>query len=328
MHLLPRFLCYAIINILIRRLQLMQKSLLLGNGINMHFGISDLYLTNIADRFKDVLTNSSPLYECLFGVSFTPALCDSLFSSAPNLGIETLSAEIFKYVYTHMKDQSTLNSEYRLHNAIKTSAINAIFYNKQNIISITDFNQAEINVLKKYHSIYSLNYTEFWDTEDLCTYLHGVYEPMDTNSNAPILLYSSKQYRLLEYKKVVINLSTQYNMLAFNGYNIVFSPLLDKQKILGLAHYPAKNLYPAEDLFPYNPPKLYTELDSVSSLDVFGMSPFGDDKLINRLMNIDDLTIYVYRMDNSEVSEWNKLLNRNCCKDSSLFWDEGRTHNF
>lgn len=298
----------------------MQKSLLLGNGINIHFGISDLYLTNIADRFKDVLTNSSPLYECLFGVSFTPALCDSLFSSAPNLGIETLSAEIFKYVYTHMKDQSTLNSEYRLHNSIKTSAINAIFYNKQNIISIPDFNQAEINVLKKYHSIYSLNYTEFWDDIDICTYLHGNYKPIETNSNTPILFYSSAQYQLPEYKNVVDNLSPQYNMLAFNGYNIVFSPLLDKQRVLGLAHYPAKNLCLAEDLFPYDPPKLYTELDSVSSLDVFGMSPFGDDKLINLLMNIEDLTIYVYQMNNSEVSEWNKLLKRNCCKDSSLFW--------
>ena len=108
-------------------------------------------------------------------------------------------------------------------------------------------------------------------------------------------------------------------MLAFNGYNIIFSPLLDKQKILGTGHYPAKNLYLADDLFPYSPPKLYTELASISSLDVFGMSPFGDDKLINYLANIPDLTIYVYKMDAAQVSEWNKKLKRECCKDSFLF---------
>ena len=105
----------------------MQTNLLLGNGINIHFGIKELYLDNIATRFKDVLVKSSPLYECLFNVPLSASICDSLYSSAPNLGIETLSAEIYKYVYTHMKDQTSINSEYRLQNAIKTSAINAIF---------------------------------------------------------------------------------------------------------------------------------------------------------------------------------------------------------
>ena len=49
------------------------------------------------------------------------------------------------------------------------------------------------------------------------------------------------------------------------------------------------------------------------------MSPYGDDKLINKLANIPNLTVYVYKMNNSEVSEWNKRLERNCCKDSILF---------
>ena len=72
----------------------MKKELLLGNGINIHFGIQELYLENIADRFKRVLVSSSRLYECLFGISFSSDLCDSLFSSVSNLGIETIAAEV------------------------------------------------------------------------------------------------------------------------------------------------------------------------------------------------------------------------------------------
>lgn len=297
----------------------MQKCLLLGNGINIHFGINELYLDNIATRFKDVLIKSSPLYECLFGVAFSSSICDSLYSSAPNLGIETLSAEVYKYIYTHITVQITLNTEYRLQNAIKTSAVNAIFYRGNNSISIPLLDKNTIDTLKKYQSVYTLNYTEFWDTDNLCTYLHGVYIPITIESDKDILLYSSAQYRLTDYKRVIDGLNFTYNMLAFDGYNIVFSPLLDKQKILGTGHYPATNLYPADDLFPYTPPKLYTELDSVSSLDAFGMSPFGDDKLISLLANIPNLTIYVYQMNNAEVSEWNDILKRECCKDCSLF---------
>ncbi len=297
----------------------MNKCLLLGNGINIHFGIDELYLDNIAIRLKDILVKSSPLYECLFGVTFSSTICDSLYSNAPNLGIETLSAEVYKYVYTHITDQITLNTEYRLQNAITTSAINAIFYNNSRLITIPSLNQATIDTLKKYESIYTLNYAEFWDTNKLCTYLHGVYIPTAIDSNKDVLLYNSAQYRLSDYKKVVANLNLTYNMLAFNGYNIVFSPLLDKQKILETGHHPANNLYPADDLPPFNPPKLYTELGSISSLDVFGMSPFGDDKLISLLTNIPNLTIYVYKMAPDQVSEWNKKLKRKCCKDSILF---------
>lgn len=285
----------------------------------MYLGIKELLLDKIAVRYRNILINSSPLYECLFGLSLTPTLCDSLFSNAPNLGIETLSAEVYKYVYTHMKDQQSINSEYRLLNAIKTSAINAIFYDNEKTIPIPSFNHISIKKLKDYQSIYTLNYTEFWDTENVCTYLHGAYKPNTVDSNKPILLYSSEQYYLSTYKAKVNALSSKYNMFPFSGYNIVFSPLLDKQKVLGVGHYPSKNLYPADDLFPYSPPKLYMELASISSLDVFGMSPFGDDKLINCLANIPNLTIYVYKMDAAQVSEWNKKLKRECCKNSSLF---------
>lgn len=297
----------------------MKKSLLLGNGINIHLGINELHLDNIAVRFKDILIKSSPLYECLFGVSFSSAICDSLYSNATNLGIETLSAEVYKYVYTHMTDTITLNTEYRLQNAIKTSAINAIFYNNSHSIAIPSLNQTTIDTLKKYNSIYTLNYTEFWDIDKLCTYLHGAYIPIELDSNKDILLYSSEQYCLSDYRDVVNSLRDPFQMIELNCQQIVFSPLIDKQEVLKTGHYTSNDLYPADDLFPYTPPKLYSELDCASSLDVFGMSPFGDDKLIECLARIPDLTIYVFQMNNHEVTLWNHKLKRNCCRDSSIF---------
>ena len=52
------------------------------------------------------------------------------------------------------------------------------------------------------------------------------------------------------------------------------------------------------------------------------MSPFGDDKLIKKLSAISNLTIYVYKMDKIQVNKWNELLKRECCVDSSLFYEK------
>lgn len=300
----------------------MKRQLLLGNGINIHFGIQELYLKNIADRFKKVLVSSSRLYEYLFGISFSSDLYDSLLSNVSNLGIETIAAEVFEYVYTNMKVQISINSEYRLHNAIKASAINAIFYNANDAILVPSFNSEEVKLLESYDAVYTLNYKEFWDNKKVCTFLHGSYEPILGSNNKLILLFCSEQYHISEYAKIVEEMKRDYNMLPFSGANIAFSPLLDKQKVLNLTHYPAKDLYPSSDIFPNNPEQLYVALDSINSLEVFGVSPYGDDKLINCLKKIRDLTIFVYHLNQSEVSEWNRLLQRNCCKDSSLFWEK------
>lgn len=47
--------------------------------------------------------------------------------------------------------------------------------------------------------------------------------------------------------------------------------------------YPSDKLYPADDLFLYRPKELYVDLDSVDELDVFGMSPFGDESIIEKI---------------------------------------------
>ena len=49
----------------------MGKSLLLGNGINMHLSVEKFTLNEIANRFAESLKNSSTIFELLFGVSIS-----------------------------------------------------------------------------------------------------------------------------------------------------------------------------------------------------------------------------------------------------------------
>lgn len=299
------------------------RNLLLGNGINIHFGISEFNLNSIAKRFRNILINSSSLYYCLFGVSITPDVCDKIYAEAANWGIETLASGVYKYIHANMYDKNSVNCEYRLLNAVKTSALNAIFFDDTRFIQIPQLESNEISHIMRYDNVFTLNYTEFWDNDDRSIYyLHGRYKKTDyIDTHMPILLYSSEQYNLTEYKKTVSNLSIEFNMIEFEGYDIVFSPLLDKQTIIEVGHHPSNNLYLADDLFPQETRKLYTELDNISALEVFGMSPFGDDNLIDILADIPNLTVYVYQMNTEEVNEWNKKLGKECCVDSNQFWN-------
>lgn len=236
------------------------KNLILGNGINIAFSIEALKSDNIATRFRNILINSSPLYDCLFHVTFTSELCNILFAKVPDNNIEALAAEVYQYVYAQI-NQISDNDEYRLLNAIKTSAINAIFYDNTHFIKVPELDAKKINRLNSYTNIYTLNYAEFWEPQNSCSYLHGEFIPLSIpHDTRPLLLYASEQYYLPEYVKEVKKLSLGYNTVEFNGYDIVFSPLLNKQEVIGTGHYPSETLFPAGDLFPFDPPKLYTEL--------------------------------------------------------------------
>ena len=300
----------------------MAKNLLLGNGLNIHFRINDLKQESIFERFKTVLLRSSPLYEALFDTTFTTDLLEDIFAPAPNNGIETLAYELYKYLHSRLKNHLNRHEENRLIDAIKTSAINAIFYTGNSKINMSNTNIATVNHLKTYEKVYTLNYVEAWDINNICIYLHGHYDLPNTDNNSKfILLYDNKRINLEKYKDALQTLSISNTILPLNNEEVVFSPLLDKQKILdNRVLYPGADLFPAQDLYAFNPVILYENFNNLDSLDIFGMSPFGDDKLIQKIKLIPDLTIYVYDMINSnETLEWNRILNRDCCKDSSLF---------
>lgn len=76
-----------------------------------------------------------------------------------------------------------------------------------------------------------------------------------------------------------------------------------------MAQYPSERLFPANDLFLHSAPELHKELKGVQKIEIFGMSPYGDDCLLEKINDINFVTVYVYDKDNnSEVAEWERIL--------------------
>ena len=80
----------------------MRENLLLGNGINLDLGISELRAESIFRRFQDILIKTSPLYEYLMGKGFDTQICNSIFADCKNnaekLGIESLAKNVYDYL--------------------------------------------------------------------------------------------------------------------------------------------------------------------------------------------------------------------------------------
>lgn len=60
----------------------MSTNLLLGNGIYLDFGVSELSAESIFRRFQDILIKTSPLYEYLVGKGFDMQICNSIFADS------------------------------------------------------------------------------------------------------------------------------------------------------------------------------------------------------------------------------------------------------
>lgn len=304
----------------------MRTNLLLGNGINLDFGISELYAEAIFHRFQNILIKTSSIYEYLFDKGFSKQICNLIFADCINntekLGIESLARKVYDYLKD--PDQWSDIDERVLIDFITVSSINAIFYNGDKAIDITPYrngeNKVKISTIESYENIYSLNYVEFWDATNKCSFLHGKYIFSELSPiGKDIILFKSYNDLSGTYNNVIKQLANKYEMYKYNP-NVVFTPLLDKQDSLYVGHVPGKSFFPGPNTFPAKVQKLYVELNDVESLDIFGMSPFGDDRLIQKLAAIPNLRIYVYNMDNKQVDKWNDLLNRECCVDSSLFY--------
>ena len=83
---------------------------------------------------------------------------------------------------------------------------------------------------------------------------------------------------------------------------------------------PSNRLYPADDLFLYRAKELYADLDLVDELDVFGMSPFGDESIIEKINEKNLIRIFVYnKNENDETKVWESKLK---CKYELLESDD------
>lgn len=295
----------------------MENSLLIGNGMNMFLGISALSMENIAQRFEKALYNSRCFYELLFNVSFSEDVCKRLISYNEN--IEMLAGKVYKYIIKNMHCPFNEAVYQRLVDEITGTAINAIFFDRDGYIDVS-YLPTNLAALNTYGRIFSLNYMEFWDLNDRCCFLHKRYHLPDiVPYTKPIIFYNRYRYAgLKKYRELVESMRANYQMIEYGYDLLIFAPdcmdrndkdYLDKNDVVSLTAYPSETLITDEDdIFPSDPPNLYEELDNISKIDVFGVSPFGDKSLIEKLAAIGQGTIFVYQCDPLQIAEWKKYL--------------------
>lgn len=210
-----------------------------------------------------------------------------------------------------MEIAKSVNTYMRLLDAIICCAITAIFYEQNKRLGVND-QEKNLPNMKRYDKIFTLNYVEYWDKENRCIYLHGHYESDKVIcNNKPLLHYSCERYVGYDgYKELVQELNKKYNMCELYTRPIIFSPeFYKKTEMNSLGAYPSERLQPATDLFSFDMPKLYSELDNINNLEIFGMSPYGDDDLIKRLNTMKKIIVYVYDKEHSEQTAiWDKVL--------------------
>ncbi len=95
--------------------------------------------------------------------------------------------------------------------------------------------------------------------------------------------------------------------------------IVDKYNYIIDGLYPSNDLFPAEDLFPYGGRDIYKNLDNIDKIEIFGMSPYGDKTIIDKIKKIKNKKIFVYNLEQDQINEWEKYGINNCFIDSSRF---------
>lgn len=122
---------------------------------------------------------------------------------------------------------------------------------------------------------------------------------------------SKDRMNLKEYAIAVKDIEKSNTIIEFSPNSVIFAPEgIQKKKLICVSGVsPSDNLYPADDLFLYRGKNLYTELDSVDEIDIFGMSPYGDDDIIDIINSKDMVKVYIYNKENNrETDDWIKKL--------------------
>ena len=297
------------------------KSLLLGNGLNIANNNSFLSNEEIKKRFLKNLKDEIKTIENLLNIENID-YDDLKLRAEKETGIEQMSGAIFEQFRNILEKQGKMDwlQCNKIIQILGVISIKSIF------IVDGKFRKPKIYdcYVKKIHSyrrIFTLNYIETWDIKNNCNYLHG-------NVKNDLGCYDG-QYITTN----TLNLNSFINRkkepkIFLNLTDIVFIPnnkIVTKQEYVGNGLFPNKcglSIYPGNDLFPYGGKgDIYSDLADVNDLEIFGVSPYGDQSLIDKIKNIDNIKIYVYDIERNkkEVCEWKKYFPNATFADSGDF---------
>lgn len=269
----------------------MGKNLLLGNGINQCSDMKLFSTSLIKDRFcKSILNIDEAKYEELrrYLIDSVSVICNK-----EDLNIEQLASEVYDHIKTKIENEVGYfsgNCDQRIKRILKEIALKAIFVIEGKFIEIEICSEIK-DIIEKYDSIFSLNYYEYWDKLKITKHLHGNIKK------------SPEGNTISDYEECI------------------FTPLLNIPKSKSEALYPSNHLDPAKDLYPMGDFVLYEELNGLNEIDIFGVSPYGDDELFAKLQEIREKTIFIYKMNDKkdDLSEWKKVIGPANYVDSSCF---------
>lgn len=116
---------------------------------------------------------------------------------------------------------------------------------------------------------------------------------------------------LTKYARSIEHIKRTNGVIEFEPNDIIFAPegIKKNNLVCVTGILPSNKLYPADDLFLYRSKQLYTELDQVNELDIFGMSPYGDESIIDKINSKNKVRVFIYKKDeNEETKVWKKKL--------------------
>lgn len=239
---------------------------------------------------------------------------------AEDESIEKLVTILEESIIKNHKGYFTKNDEIRLEDIIVDIGLTSIFFNVKTRINLK--RQDVALKLADYKNIFTLNYYEFWDENHICKYLHGKFDLSMYDNIKKKILISEKWKNIPEYKKIIDELHKEndIDILYRNNTDVILSST-NKHKdklnyVAGL--YPSNDIYPSDDLLLINCKQLYKELDGIEYLDIYGMSPYGDVAIINKIKNVKNVKVYVYDKEHhdDQLKEWEKILSTTNCKIS------------
>lgn len=278
----------------------MQKQfLLIGNGINLHGTTNDFSSEAIAHRFGEVIQKRISNHNDKEFAYFDGINKELDFEGYKN-NIEILAYEVYEFVCTKYKKYEKkdlyINDKRKFISLIKNMAINAILFSDSKFIEkeIPEELVKKISLYEK--KVLTLNYFEYWDKKSICKHLHGKIERPSCAELTPA-----------ETEELIFS-------PAFNN--------ITKTDVINMGCYPSNGLVPSEDLYPKEAKELYKELDNIQRIEVWGISPYGDDELIEKLNMIEKVKIFVhnYKSNKEERSKWEKKISSAEIVDGSEFY--------
>ena len=300
----------------------MQKTVLIGNGINIANGNYFFDINSVSVRFWNLIKARINFFEKCLYLDKTDLIELESFVFSDNKGIEQLSGRVYDYYKGKLvkKGKFNWNYCYRLIELLGCISIESLFIINNNFYK-PFISEKYVKKLKSFDKVFTLNYVEDWDDEERCIFLHGNVSRYLNEYNGQ-MVYTNILSHTSEIdigNEACINLDLK---------DIIFVPtndLVTKQDYVGDGLYFNKcglDIYPANDLFGYNGKgDIYQVLEELEQIEIFVVSPYGDNSLIEKLSKINDVTIYIYNKsdDNKELLEWKKFIPHANFKDSKEF---------